>query len=165
MLLLVLIAYQDFTSRSFYWLILPVLFGGFIYLSIHEVTVSELVVSSIINILFVLVQFIGVTVWMSVKNKRWVNILKQYIGVGDWLFFTSICFVFSPILFIPFFVISLILSLVFYLLYAKIVNRAVHTVPLAGLFSIITMVILIIELCFFPGITRNESLMNFVNVL
>ncbi|MBI5541218.1 MAG: prepilin peptidase [Bacteroidia bacterium] len=155
--LLLITAYQDFKWREIHWIIIPFLAISLIFYSIQESTLIEVLNNSLINLSIVLIQFLFVTIWFSIKSKKLVNILRQHIGLGDWLFFVCLCLAFSPINFILFLVSAFILSLLIHLITLLILKTTEKTVPLAGLVATILLGVLIIESVFYPGKLQNDS--------
>jgi len=80
----------------------------------------------------VVVQLIGITLWMSWKERALVNIADRYLGWGDILFFIPMALLFPPIFFVYFYVGSLLMILVGFLLYQAIAPNPMSTIPLAG---------------------------------
>nr|WP_256935110.1 hypothetical protein [Olleya sp. HaHaR_3_96] len=98
---------------------------------------------TIYNIGFIAVNIIGLSLYFSIKNKKFINPIDESIGLGDILFFLAITPLFTLKPFIVFFVVSLLLTLLFY----SIVNaiKKTSTIPLAGYLSIFLMAFLIIR--------------------
>lgn len=88
----------------------------------------------LINWLFVGVQGLGVSLYFSMKHRRWVDITEQYLGIGDVLFFLAIAPLFSPLHFCCFFIGALLLILMGVGL-ARLGRGALETIPLAGAMS------------------------------
>lgn len=165
LILLALIIYQDFKWRGIHWLILPFLASSFLFFSLQENSIIEVLNNALINFCFVLLQFLFVSVWFSIKSKKLVNIFRQHIGIGDWLFFVCLCFAFSPFNFILFLISALIISLFIHLVILIFLKNAERTVPLAGLVAIMLMGVLIIESIFYPGKLQNDSyLINLIGI-
>ncbi|MGH1338878.1 MAG: prepilin peptidase [Aureispira sp.] len=83
---------------------------------------------------FVGVQLLGVSLYFSIKHRRWINITKQYLGLGDVLFFLALTPLFAPLQFCCFFLASLLLILLLASLYHWFV-KPLKTIPLAGAMS------------------------------
>ncbi|OFX36402.1 MAG: hypothetical protein A2X08_14950 [Bacteroidetes bacterium GWA2_32_17] len=166
--LLLIVVYQDLKWREIHWVIIPFLAILLILYSIQENTLIDVLNNSLINLSIVFIQFLFVTFWFSIKSKKLINILRQHIGLGDWLFFVCLCLAFSPINFILFLVSAFILSLLIYLITLLILKSTEKTVPLAGLVATILLGVLIIESVFYPGKLQNDSyitnLLGFYNV-
>lgn len=100
----------------------------------------------IFNLSFIIIQLVLLTVYMSVKNKKFVNIVNTYLGIGDILFFIVIAAAFSPFNFIVFYIISTILTLLGFLLVSA-VKKSTGEIPLAG--SMASMMIVLMFLNFY----------------
>jgi hypothetical protein len=111
-----------------------------------------------LNTLFILLQLVCLTLYFSIKKKKLFNIVDTYMGLGDILFFIVVCAVFSPVNFIAFYFISMILTLTGVLLYNFFSSRPATDIPLAG--SMAAVLLLIVVTTFiFPGINfYNDGL-------
>jgi hypothetical protein len=140
---LVLIFIQDLKSRSVYWFLFPVLIILFILLNIlqqHLFTENWQAVS--INVSFLLLQFLLVSLYFSIKNRGWVSLTTNLLGWGDILFLLSIAFYLSVLNFLFFYVVSLPAVLMIWLLWLLISKEKNKQIPLAGLQALIFTVFL-----------------------
>ncbi len=140
---LVLMFIQDIKNRSVYWFLFLVLIILFILLNIlqhHLFTESWQPV--LINISFLLLQFLLVSLYFSIKNRRWVIITANLLGWGDILFLISIAFYLSVLNFLFFYVVSLSLVLMIWLLWQLVSKEKNKQIPLAGLQALIFTVFL-----------------------
>lgn len=158
--LLLIAAYQDFKWRGIHWIIIPFLAGLFLFFSARENTLKEVLNNAFINVCFVLLQFLLISIWFSIKSGKLVNVLKQHIGIGDLLFFVCLCFAFSPVNFILFMITALMLSLIIHLVILLIVKNADRTVPLAGLVALMLIAVLVIESIYYPGGLQNDGIIT-----
>ena len=79
-----------------------------------------------------MLQLLLLTIYFSMKNKKWVNITKDYLGWGDILFLLTVAFFLSPMNYLFFYVGSLLVVLLFTML-ALVRNGTRYKIPLAGL--------------------------------
>lgn len=142
--------YEDFKYRAIHWIWIALLLLSI--LLFHPVKWWE----SGINVFFLCFQLGILTLYFSIKNKRWTNITLQYLGLGDIVFFIPLCLIFSPINLILFFVLSLTFSLFGFLIYNTFSHRKANTIPLAGCMSI--GLILIIVSSFIFDFSLNSDL-------
>lgn len=98
------------------------------------------------NILFFLITFSVLTVYLSIKNKRFINPFEGYFGLGDFLFFLAISPLFHLYNFILYFILSLLFSLIIQLLLLKFMKN--KTIPLAGFASLFLILIICKDLFF-----------------
>lgn len=142
--LLSLIIYQDFKQRAIYWFLPPLLCIFLVIRSLLFMPYYELFNSFLFNAGFIVLQLLLLSVWMSIKNKRFVNIVDSYLGLGDILFFFAIAAAFSPFQFVLFYVAG-----IFFTLLMAIVSRLKSTmnpqIPLAGAMSIFMIFCLILS--------------------
>jgi hypothetical protein len=134
---LIIIFVQDIRERSVYWVLFPVLLLLFLGLQLLGGNAwAEIGQKVFINIMFLVIQFLIVTAYFSLKNKRWLNITVGFLGWGDVLFLLTLCFYLSVLNFLFFYITSLILVLVIWLLWQALSNQSNKEVPLAGLQAI-----------------------------
>jgi hypothetical protein len=143
--ILILIAYQDFRFRAVSWLWFPLLAGIMILDNIHCSTVDASLNIFLLNLAFVVIQLLVVTVYLSIKNKAFVRIWQHHLGLGDILFFMILCLFFSPVNFILFYLGSLICCIIGVLCVRKF-NAAITLIPLAGIQSALLVVLIVLNL-------------------
>lgn len=130
-------------TRSVYWIVFPLLIISFVFLRyLQNSNFSSIWQPTLINIGFIVVQLILVSVYFSVKNRRFTNITLQYLGLGDILFLLSISFYLSVLNFLLFYIISLAIILTGWLAWQLIFKKKDKQIPLAGLQAIIFMLFL-----------------------
>ena len=140
LLLLAVIVYQDFVSREVSAWCFLLLAIGFVYHHISCSGLEQFALNSMVNVGFCVVQFLLLTIYFSIKNSQLVNITDNMLGLGDMVMLLVLCFVFTPLLFLVFFLISMMIA-VFTGLYFQ---RKKQTIPLAGIQSVVLMVWIII---------------------
>lgn len=128
-LLLAVLVYEDFKERAISWW--PLL--GILGLGVYQLTQSIFWEAWFLafNLIFIVLQLLLVSLYFSFKAKRWVNICKAHLGIGDILFFFALCPAFAPTHFCTCFIGSLLFTLVGSILYQQCF-RPLKTVPLAG---------------------------------
>ena len=134
------ITIQDFKTRTIIWWSIPIFLitSGIIHYQYFK-EFNLLLISS--NVLFFVVLLLCLWLYLSVRNKQVVNLNEKYLGIGDILFFIPICFLFSLMNLITYFILSLIICLVLGLLLSYISKSDKSktndfTIPLAGGLSI-----------------------------
>ena len=130
------IIYEDFKFRAihWYWLLLVLAFG-FLHFGFHGK-------QSLINLVLLGFQYAFISFYFSVKEKRIVNIVDKYLGLGDILFLLPLALFFSPANFLLFLILSLIGTLCAVVI-TRIINKSNYsTIPLAGFQSIFLMIII-----------------------
>ena len=103
---LIPLIYEDFKYRAIHW------FWLVLFLFIVLLTNSFDINNVVLNFMFIMLKLTGVTLYFSIKNRRFVNIINQYLGIGDILFFIPLLFLFSPFNFLAFFILSLTASII-----------------------------------------------------
>lgn len=122
--------YQDLRYRGIQWFLFPLLFAASLW---WRTELLWLDIAWNLSILFALM--LALTVYVSVKEQRWVAITKGYFSWGDILFLAVVTPLFDPVSFLIFFTAGTCLSLVLHLL-ASLLKRQ-ETIPYAGYMSLI----------------------------
>ncbi len=129
---LLLIVYQDFKHRYISAWVLVLLLGLAITLGIQSIGLVDTLKNALFNCAFLSLQLIIVSIYFSIKSKKWVNITSEQIGWGDILFFLPLACFLGPVWFLFFYMISLVLILCFYLILKITFTQNEETIPLAG---------------------------------
>lgn len=140
LVILGLVAYQDFKHREvLLWLF--VLFMAesiaFVYFNFPG---SFPFVSTLVNVAIVIFQIVTITVFYSLRNKKFTSIINSKIGMGDLVFLVNLCVWFSPFNFTCFIVVSMIAGILLYLILKK------DNIPLAGVMSLMMAAVLVVKL-------------------
>ncbi len=142
--ILLLIFLQDLKARVVYWFLFLLLAVTLMVIRFqHPVILPELEQSAMINIGFILVQLIILTLYFSLKSKQWVNISNGLLGLGDILFLLGIAFYLSVLNFLFFYISSLIGVLLLWLIWQAVSAKKNKYIPLAGLQSLIFILFLL----------------------
>ncbi|MCB0395287.1 MAG: hypothetical protein KDD36_01460 [Flavobacteriales bacterium] len=144
-LLLMIIAYQDFRYRAVSWLIVVVWGALIAWQSISgsgwEIWLRE----SMVNIGFFAVQYGALTLYFSLKERRLVHLADVYIGWGDILFIGIMCFGFSLPGFVALYLGGLMVVLFVFLIYRMLFTKASHQIPLAGGLALLLTIVQIFQ--------------------
>jgi hypothetical protein len=142
-LVLLVIAYQDYKFRAVWWVLFPIIIA--LSLPFND-EILETLYNGLTNWIFVFIQLSLLTIYFSIKNKRIVNIAEGLLGWGDILFLFSVSFLFSFPYFISFYVGSLLASLVFVLIAQFSRKSSFSTIPLAGIQACVLMAIILLRI-------------------
>lgn len=160
LVLLFLIVFQDIKYRAISWVVLPVIVFLFAYRQGSMLGVNVLLSNTGINFSFVVLQYGLLSLYFSIKNKHLVNIIDQYIGLGDVLFFVVLCFAFSPVNYIAFYFGTTIFTLIAVLAYNVFSKKSSAQIPLAGIQSAWMAVLLM-----FNSLWRTVPFYNDLTIL
>jgi hypothetical protein len=141
-IVLLLLFIQDLLARSVYWFLFPLLIAGLIGVGGEHLSFAERCEPTLINLMFLALQLVVLSLYFSLKHKKWVNITRELIGIGDVLFLFSIAFYCSTLNYLFFYIISLITVLLCWLIFQGISANKNRQIPLAGLQSLIFAVFL-----------------------
>ncbi len=152
---LTMIAIQDYRSRSVYWFFFPLLGLSGIAQSILEIkSTSQSFLYAFFNLFFLLLQFCVLKFYFFLRQRKKMKLIDKKIGSGDVLFLIAICFFFSPVNFIAFYITSLLFTVIVYGVNSRIRKSSMGTVPLAGLQAVFFIV------CMCASLLLNYSLLN-----
>ncbi len=165
LLCLLLIFVQDIISRAVYWMVFPVLICLFAiarYAQFHNL--DDFISAGLINIGFLLLQLIFITVYFSIKQKRLVNIADRLLGWGDILFLFSVAFYLSALNYILFYIGSLAVVIIIWVIWQTAVNGKKKHIPLAGLQAMLFAMWLIARWWIKPlDLTDDSGLLMMLN--
>ncbi len=143
-LVLLGIAVQDFRQRSVYALWFPILVLLFCISRLYGApSIHDMLLSTGINLLFLALQFVMLTVYFSIKARHAVNITIALLGWGDVLFLASLAFYLPVLSFIAFYLLSLVFVLAAWLFWKLASGSSQKHIPLAGLQSLLLVCLLI----------------------
>jgi hypothetical protein len=145
LLLLATVVLQDFRNRLISWPLIPLLLVCFIAQGITRAPAAELLRNALFNLAFIALQLLALTLYISVKNKKIVNIADSHMGLGDILFFAVITTAFSPVNFIIFYTAALLLTFISYVIYISINKSGSKEIPLAGAMSLVMIVVVLVD--------------------
>lgn len=138
--------YQDFRLRAISWILFPVLATIVIFIASIELPIKTIISFTGFNLIFITLQLALLAFYFSLKNKKLVLRLDKYIGTGDILLFYVFSIAFSPVNFIIFFTISLLIILITWLIIILVAKPKISTIPLAGAFSVVMIVLMGIKI-------------------
>lgn len=145
LLVLALIAWQDFKFRAVYWWLFPLLFALIVMLKMQDSTWSLITNNLLANSLFLGAQLLCLSLYFSIKERRWVNLFKTYFGLGDLLFLCCLTIYFSLLNYILFYVATLFLIILITVCTQWMVKKADPKIPLAGWQAILLFGLLLLE--------------------
>lgn len=129
--ILVLCVYQDVRYRGIHWFVFPLVLAGALMQNWSE---FDLIVLAY-NIGFVVFLLLGLTLYLSLKEGKLINITNGYFSVGDILFLLALTPLFSIQWFVIFFTFGTIATLIFHLIASMI--KPQKTIPYAGYMAIV----------------------------
>lgn len=143
--ILLFMAWQDFKFRAVYWWLFPLLLMALAVVKVKESNWSSLGNDWLYNGLFLGVQILCLTLYFSIKERRWVNIFKAYFGLGDLLFLCCISVYFSFLNYILFYIVSLFAIILMTLLTQVTAKKTNPKIPLAGWQAMLLLVFLLAD--------------------
>lgn len=144
------IIYEDFRHRAIHWYWVALL--SLMMVCLYPINWHF----TLINLGILSVQMACLTIYFSLKNKEWTNIVNRYIGIGDLVFFLPICGLFAPLAFLLYFISSFFLCLLGFLLYQQWKQAASKSIPLAGGMAMVLIVFVLLD--FFRIVKMKDDL-------
>lgn len=141
LLSLLFLFYQDWKYRAVYWLTFPVIFVLFISFSYSKTGINELAWHSGLNLAFLLLQIIILTLYFSLKQRKLIILTRSHLGLGDILFLSCTAFYLSPLNYLIFYISSLCFVLLFTAATRLRKNNTSWKIPLAGIQALFLAVI------------------------
>lgn len=129
--ILVLCFYQDVRFRGIHWFVFPLVLVGSIALNWDNLNLTTMAY----NAGFLTVLLLGLTVYLSLKEQRLVNVTDGYFATGDILFLVAMIPLFSVQWYILFFTFGTIATLIFHLIASMV--KPQKTVPYAGYMALV----------------------------
>lgn len=99
-----------------------------------------------INVLFFCITIALLTLYMSLKNKGFLNPFQNYFGLGDVLFYIAITPLFLLYNYVLFFITSLLFAIVMQFVLRKWIKK--DSVPLAGLSALLLLFVIAKDVVF-----------------
>ncbi|MCB0401213.1 MAG: hypothetical protein KDD41_03960 [Flavobacteriales bacterium] len=128
---------QDFKHRAISWFLIPLLLLSFLIPGMQKLGFHEFATYTGINLGLLIVNMLGVAAFIALKEKKPVNIIDTYIGLGDLLFFVVLTTAFSPLNFLAFYIGSITLCCLAYIVLRLAVKQTTPYFPLAGAMSLL----------------------------
>ncbi|MBB6126366.1 hypothetical protein [Mucilaginibacter lappiensis] len=155
---------QDMLYRAVTWYLFPVIIAGL--LGIRLLSGKTMVMigqSSLINFAVVFLILLLLTLYLWLRKGRIVNMTRDYLGIGDILFFGVLASYLSVLNFMFFFNVSLLSTILLYLLLKGIASM--KSIPLAGFQALVFIVFLVADRWYFHcDITDDAWLLRLYNL-
>jgi len=148
-LLLILVsvsmAIQDLKTYSLYGFYFPILItlGILRRIFFHHESLLAIAESIAINTLFLGTQWIFLSLYFSMKGNQWVWVGNSLLGLGDIFFLLSLGCMFTPLNFLSFYVLSLLVSILLFYWFLSPRPKDSQKVPLAGLQALCLVALLL----------------------
>jgi hypothetical protein len=138
---LLIVFFQDWKYRAIHVLLPVVIFFTSYFIIKHENKLSNKIM--LLNICFFTITLSILTIYMSIKNKRFLNPFQNYFGFGDLLFYITITPLFNLKNYILFFILSMFFAIGLQFALRKTMKH--NTVPLAGFSALLLSILLIVN--------------------
>ena len=164
LIVLLMVFVQDIRSRSVYWVLFPCLVILFISLGwLQHRAYIDTWQAVLMNIGFLILQFLLVSAYFSIKSSCWINITKDRLGWGDLLLLLTVAFYLSFFNFLLFYITSLVAVLLCWLAWQALSSIKDKHIPLAGLQAFVLGLFLITGWWIKPvNLTSDNWLLSFI---
>lgn len=139
LLCLVLVFIQDIKYRKIHVILPIVIFAAcFFVIPVKKYDLLEIL---LFNTGFFFITLGILTLYMSLKFKKFLNPFQHYFGLGDLLFYVAV----TPLFLLKNYILYFILSLIFAILMQFVLKKIIRekTVPLAGFAALFLFIILL----------------------
>ncbi|HEY9001291.1 MAG TPA: hypothetical protein VIM89_08050 [Mucilaginibacter sp.] len=141
---LILVFIQDMKSRAVSWVIFPLLAVALLLLyGLDHRGLGGKWIPALFNTIFLVLQLVLISIYFSLRNRKWTNVSGGLLGWGDILLLFCCAFYLSALNFLLFYISSLILVILIWSLAEKRGVKESRGVPLAGLQALFFGVFLI----------------------
>lgn len=136
---LAIVFVQDWKYREIHLLLPIVIFStSFFMIPIKSLYLIKI---TFYNATFFLITLSILTIYMSLKSKKFLNPFQHYFGLGDLLFYIAITPLFLLQNYILFFILSMLFAVLLQLSLKRILKK--QTVPLAGFTALFLCMIIL----------------------
>lgn len=148
-LLFLIVLFQDLKWRSVHWIVFPFMLALSIFIGIEQIEIVQWAFS----FLFLAVLLLSLTLYLTLKTGKLVNITNGFFSWGDILFLMAIIPVFDLFGFMLFFTFGTLITLIFH----GIANwiKTQESVPYAGYMAIVSVFYVLFE----PSILYYKSML------
>lgn len=143
-MILVVIIYQDLKTRSIHGYLLLLFIISIMINGLYKLPVKQLFEYFLLNLGFMILQLLGVFIYFFLKSKKITVVVNRQLGLGDIILILILCFSFSPLNYILFIMISLVLTLCLHSIFFLLRKGAHTTIPLAGYISFFYVCLIIV---------------------
>lgn len=160
-LICIFIFIQDWKSREVsIYLFLALFFSGFLISYKYHISLKDSLFDAGANFIFILVHLAILFIYTRIKEGDWVSLINKKLGIGDVFLWLCLVFMFSPLQFALFFLLSIFVSLVLGLFVFEPTGR---TTPLAGIQAIMLIFyIIIVKLVFALSLYDDSVILNVI---
>jgi hypothetical protein len=148
-IVLLVILFQDLKLRSVHWSLFPMVFVCAIFIGIENIEMMQWGFS----LLFLVTLMLSLTLYLTIKTGKLVNITNGFFSWGDILFLLAIIPVFDVSSFMLFFTFGTLITLVFHVI-AHVI-KAQKTIPYAGYMALVSVFYVLFE----PTIIYYKSML------
>ena len=127
---------QDFRTRTITAWLLPTIGICLLVGEMSAISTSRLLENALVNYALLAMQFFLLWLWISLRNRRWINVLNTQIGLGDIFLLICIAPAFSPFNFFLFYTLGALAAIVIHLTMTMIDEKTQDRIPLAGILGI-----------------------------
>lgn len=134
--------YQDFKYRGIYWWMFPILLLLMATATVQVLGFTATISQAVKSSLFLALQFVVLTGYISIKQKKLTNIFDGFFGLGDLLFLVVLCFGLSFLNYVLFYLLSLMLIILFTAIFGYQSTAHGKKIPLAGYQALLLMILM-----------------------
>jgi hypothetical protein len=158
--LCLLIFFLDLKYREIWWGWFLILWLAILVHKINVMGIHQAFQFATTNLIILGVQLLGV--WVYVKLIKKTNLIDKQLGLGDVVFLVVLCFVFTPDMYLFFFLSVSMLTIIAFIFISMFFEK--KSIPLAGILSCFLCLTYIYFLCFQEN-SYNLYTLNVSNII
>lgn len=143
LVILCILSFEDFKRHAISWYYLPILFVLLFIASLQYLSFKALLISIALNLVIIAFIYLMLVLYFSVKNRKIIFNINQYLGIGDTLFILCLLPSFSAINYVFYLVFGLFVALILGLIYQ--IRTKQKEIPLVGFLGIYYSIIFVIN--------------------
>ncbi|CAH0304069.1 hypothetical protein SRABI27_04854 [Pedobacter sp. Bi27] len=155
--------YQDLKYRGIYWWMFPILLLLLAIGTVQILGFSEMIAQVVKSCLFLGLQFLALTAYISIRQKKLTNVFNGFFGLGDLLFLLAISFGFSFLNYVLFYLLSLMMVVLFTAIFGHHTQAHGKKIPLAGYQALLLMILMAVS--WYKPVINLLSDENLINLL
>lgn len=155
-----LIFYLDLRYREIWWGWFLILWLAIVTHKMNVMGMHDAFQFIPTNLMILGVQLLGVFIYVKLVKKT--NLIDKQLGLGDVVFLVVLCFVFTPGIYLFFFLAVSILTILVFILITLFFEK--KNIPLAGILSCFLCLMYVYFLCFQEN-SNNMYTLNVTDIL
>ncbi len=154
------IIYEDFRYRGIQpWILIVFVVACLISGLTHDLSWIDF----LFNTAFILLQWLGLFLYFSIKNRKFINIVDTRLGSGDLVFFLGLCFLMPKFVFLHYFIFATVSTLLASIFMSPSGKHG-KAIPLAGWMGIFLFLFFAVAKCLGIDVLSPSGDLAFIRI-